>query len=46
MRFSERYGYKPVREIIQKESMDEVLINRLEQECLPFHYILTLCLRS
>ncbi|UTO19710.1 hypothetical protein NGC85_00900 [Acinetobacter sp. Z1] len=29
MRFSERYGYKPVREIIQKESMDEVLKNGL-----------------
>ena len=25
MRFSERYGYKPVREIIQKESMDDDL---------------------
>ncbi len=25
MRFSERYGYKPVREIIQKESIDENL---------------------
>lgn len=29
MRFSERYGYKPVREIIQKESMDEQLRNAL-----------------
>ena len=29
MRFSERYGYKPVREIIQKESMNDVLENRL-----------------
>ncbi|KXZ73647.1 hypothetical protein AVENLUH5627_00482 [Acinetobacter venetianus] len=29
MRFSERYGYKPVPEIIQKESMDEVLKNGL-----------------
>lgn len=29
MRFSERYGYKPVREIIQKESMDEGLKNRV-----------------
>lgn len=29
MRFSERYGYKPVREIIQKESIDEDLKNRL-----------------
>lgn len=27
MRFSERYGYKPVREIIQKESMDDNLRN-------------------
>ncbi|WP_353140863.1 AbiJ-NTD4 domain-containing protein [Acinetobacter pragensis] len=27
MRFSERYGYKPVREIIQKESMDDELRN-------------------
>ena len=25
MRFSERYGYKPVRDIIQKESMDDTL---------------------
>ena len=25
MRFSERYGYKPIREIIQKESMDDDL---------------------
>jgi len=23
MRFSERYGYKPVRDIIQKESIDD-----------------------
>ena len=29
MRFSERYGYKPVREIIQKESMDDALKNSL-----------------
>lgn len=29
MRFSERYGYKPVREIIQKESMDDHLKNKL-----------------
>ena len=29
MRFSERYGYKPVREIIQKESMDDHLKNGL-----------------
>lgn len=29
MRFSERYGYKPVREIIQKESMDDQLQNAL-----------------
>ncbi|MFN3071995.1 AbiJ-NTD4 domain-containing protein [Acinetobacter sp. TY2] len=29
MRFSERYGYKPVREIIQKESMDDDLKNKL-----------------
>ena len=29
MRFSERYGYKPVREIIQKESMDDNLRNRI-----------------
>ena len=29
MRVSERNGYKPVREIIQKESMDESLKNRL-----------------
>lgn len=29
MRFSERYGYKPVREIIQKESMDDDLRNLL-----------------
>lgn len=29
MRFSERYGYKPVREIIQKESIDNELKNRL-----------------
>lgn len=29
MRFSERYGYKPVREIIQKNSMDEALKNGL-----------------
>lgn len=39
MRFSERYGYKPVREIIQKESMDEVLKNGLWNaisECI-FH---------
>lgn len=27
MRFSERYGYKPIREIIQKESMDDNLRN-------------------
>ncbi|QIO04658.1 AbiJ-NTD4 domain-containing protein [Acinetobacter shaoyimingii] len=29
MRFSERYGYKAVREIIQKESMDDILKNKL-----------------
>lgn len=29
MRFSERYGYKPVREIIQKESIDDALKNLL-----------------
>ena len=29
MRFSERYGYKPIREIIQKESMDDDLKNGL-----------------
>lgn len=29
MRFSERYGYKPVREIIQKESMDDALKNSI-----------------
>lgn len=29
MRFSERYGYKPVREVIQKESMDDSLKNAL-----------------
>ncbi|MCJ8160829.1 AbiJ-NTD4 domain-containing protein [Acinetobacter zhairhuonensis] len=29
MRFSERYGYKPVREIIQKESINNELKNRL-----------------
>ena len=29
MRFSERYGYKPVREIIQKESIDDALKNKL-----------------
>nr|WP_322853466.1 hypothetical protein [Acinetobacter sp. ANC 3903] len=29
MRFSEINGYKPVREIIQKESMDDALLNRL-----------------
>lgn len=29
MRFSERYRYKPVREIIQKESMDDELKNSL-----------------
>ena len=29
MRFSERYGYKPIREIIQKESMDDDLKTRL-----------------
>jgi len=29
MRFSERNGYKPVREIIQKESMDDDLRNGL-----------------
>lgn len=29
MRFSQRFGYKPVREIIQKESMDEKLKNQL-----------------
>lgn len=29
MRFSERYGYKPVREIIQKESIDQELRNAL-----------------
>lgn len=29
MRFSERYGYKPVREIIQKKSINEELKNRL-----------------
>ena len=29
MRFSERYGYKPVREIIQKESMDKDLRSKL-----------------
>lgn len=29
MRFSERYGYKPVREIIQKESIDDTLKNLL-----------------
>lgn len=37
MRFSERYGYKPVREIIQKESMDEhlrVSLWNVLHECL------------
>lgn len=29
MRFSQRYGYKPVREIIQKESIDDDLKNRI-----------------
>ncbi len=29
MRFSERYGYKPVREIIKKESIDDALKNLL-----------------
>ncbi|MCO8081596.1 AbiJ-NTD4 domain-containing protein [Acinetobacter lwoffii] len=29
MRFSERYDYKPVREIIQKESMDDALKNSI-----------------
>lgn len=29
MRFSQKLGYKPVREIIQKESMDENLKNQL-----------------
>ncbi len=29
MRFSQRYGYKPVKEIIQKESMDAELLNKL-----------------
>jgi len=29
MRFSERYGYKPVREVIQKESMDDALKNSI-----------------
>lgn len=29
MRFSERYGYKPIREIIQKESIDDDLKNAL-----------------
>ncbi|NCI77898.1 AbiJ-NTD4 domain-containing protein [Acinetobacter kanungonis] len=29
MGFSERYGYKPVREIIQKESIDDILKNKL-----------------
>ena len=29
MRFSERYGYKPIREIIQKESIDNQLKNAL-----------------
>ena len=29
MRFSERYGHKPVREALQKDSMDEGLRNRL-----------------
>ncbi len=29
MRFSERYGYKPVREIIQKESINSDLKNAL-----------------
>ncbi len=29
MRFSERYGYKPVREIIQKENIDDDLKNSL-----------------
>ncbi|ATO18961.1 hypothetical protein BS636_04450 [Acinetobacter sp. LoGeW2-3] len=29
MRFSERYGYKPVRDIIQKESIDDALKNGL-----------------
>lgn len=29
MRFSERYGYKPVRELIQKDSIDDELKNAL-----------------
>lgn len=29
MRFSERYGYRPVREIIQKESINDDLKNGL-----------------
>lgn len=37
MRFSERYGYKPVREIIQKESMDDELKNRV-WSCLYNHF--------
>lgn len=37
MRFSERYGYKPVREIIQKESIDDDLKNRL-WSCLYNHF--------
>ena len=36
MNFSERYGYKPVREIIQFESMDEPLRNGL-WSLLKFH---------
>jgi len=41
MRFSERYGYKPVRDIIQKESMDDTLKNGLWNaisECIFHEY--------
>lgn len=39
MRFSERYGYKSVREVIQKESMDDDLKNRL-WSCIYKNYFI------
>lgn len=38
MRFSERYGYKPVRETIQKENIDDDLKNRI-WSCIYDNYL-------
>ena len=36
--FSERYGYKPIKEIIQIESMDEPQIKSLTSKLLMYFF--------